>query len=67
MKEREKIVKYYLQSYRNHAYMHSYCSIFVNIHNFASTNMGVFLVKIYKIHTFLHFEKIDIVALKDTN
>ena len=47
--------------------MHSYCSIFVNIHNFASTNMGVFLVKIYKIHTFLHFEKIDIVALKYTN
>ena len=43
--------------------MHNYCSIFVNIHNFALIDMGVYLVKMCKIHTFLHFGSIDVVAL----
>ena len=42
--------------------MHSNCSIFVNIHNFAPIDVGVFLVKMCKLHTFLHFGRTDVVA-----
>jgi len=43
--------------------MHNYCSIFVNIHNFAPIDVGVFLVKMCKIHTFFNFGRTDVVAL----
>lgn len=44
-----------MQSYGNYAYMHGYCSIFVHMHNFASTDAGVFLIKMCKINQFLYF------------
>ena len=45
-----------MQSYSNCAYMHGYCSIFVYMHNFASTDMSVFVVvKMCKINTFFFF------------
>ena len=39
----------------NRAQMHDYCSTFVYMQNFASTNVGVFWVKICKINHFLYF------------
>ena len=45
-----------MQSYSNCAYMHTYCNIFVNMHNFTSdihTDISVFyFVKMHKIHIF---------------
>ena len=39
--EREK--KNHLHMNSNRAYMHGYCSSFVYLHTFASTDVGVFL------------------------
>ena len=42
-----------MQSYNNSAYMYGYCSTFVYMHNFTSTNMGVFfLLKMCKLTAF---------------
>ena len=65
-REREKLIKYCIQSYSNRAYMHYYCSTFVYIHNFASTDISVFWVKCVKLTTFciLHnFTTSDAVVL----
>ena len=37
--------------------MHGYCSTFVYMHNFASTDVRVSLVKMCKINHFLYFTK----------
>ena len=39
----------------NHAYVHNYCSNFVYLHIFTSTDVGVFQVKMCKIEHFLYF------------
>ena len=41
-----------MQSYGNCAYMHGYCSIFVYMHNFTSTDAGVFYLKCAKLTRF---------------
>ena len=55
-----------MQSYNNHAYMHGYYSIVIYMHNFTSTDVSVFLVKMCKISHFLYFAQFytDVVALK---
>ena len=54
-----------MQNYSNHAYMHGYCSTFVYMHNFASTDVGVFWLKCVKLIAFCilyNFALIDAVA-----
>ena len=54
--EREnKNKKNHLHMNSNRAYMHDYCSSFVCLHIFASTDVSVFLVKMCKIEHFLYF------------
>ena len=43
--------------------MHDYCNTFEYIHTFASTDAGVFLVKMCKINYFFHFASFDAIAL----
>ena len=47
-----------MQRYSNRAYMHGYCSICAFMHNFTPTDVGVFLVKMYKMKGFFAFCKI---------
>ena len=54
-KKRSEMQNINMQSYSNHAYMHSYYSTFVYMHNFANIDVGVFLVKMCKINHFLYF------------
>ena len=63
MRERKrKLLKYRLQSYSNHVYLHDYCSIFVYLQRFRKTDVGVFCAMLCKILQFLHFTLIDVIA-----
>ena len=42
-------------SYSDCAYMHDYCSNCAFMYNFTRTDVGVFLVKMCKMKSFLHF------------
>ena len=56
MRERKrKLLKYRIQSYSNHVYLHDYCSIFVYLQRFRKTIAGVFCVMLCKFLHFLHF------------
>ena len=44
-----------MQNYSNRAYIHGYYNTFVYMHNFTSTDMDDFLVKMCKINHFFVF------------
>ena len=43
--------------YNNHTYMHSYCSNCAWMHNFTTTDVGVFLTKMCKRSSLFYFAK----------
>ena len=57
--ERENILNNEMESYNNHAYLHSYCSIFVYAQCYRPTNMSSLLAKICKSWHFFYFPRID--------
>ena len=57
-REINKIMVYI--SYSNHAYMHSYCSKYVNIHSFRMTDVEDFWGKMCKVCYFLYFANVYI-------
>ena len=54
--QKYKNIKY--TSYSNRAYMHDYYNTCAFMHNFTSTNVGVFLLKICKMDYFLYFARL---------
>ena len=50
-------------SYNNRAYMHGYCSTCAFMHNFTSTDVSFFLVKMCISRHFFYFALIDASAL----
>ena len=63
-REREKLLKYYIQSYSNRVYLHGYCSTFVYLQMFRKTNASVFCVMLCKFFHFLHFTLTNAIALR---
>ena len=43
--------------------MHGYCSTYAFMHNFTPTDVGVFLVKMYKMSYFLYFARLALITL----
>ena len=46
-------------SYSDRAYMHGYCSIYICMHNFTSTYVGIFLAKMCKMKEFLYYRRVS--------
>ena len=61
-REKEKLIKYYMQSYSNRVYLHGYCSIFVYLQRFRKIDASVFCAILCKILHCLYFAMTDAIA-----